>query len=432
MCSGGRLMISYESALQRLLAQATTAGEETVGLTQAFGRVLARSLDSPMSLPSFDHAAMDGYALVAGSGLPAGSEHAIHGSLAAGDPPADSAGGAWEIMTGACLPPGLDAVIALERTELLQSRSDGKPARIRLTESLLPGRNVRVAGTDVSVGSAVMAAGTSIGAAQIMLLAALGVASVPVVRRPRVAIICTGKELQADPGQSLAPGRIHNSNGPYLVAELTAAGAQVTGYETVDDSASNYADALQRAMDAGAEVIISTGAVSMGRYDFVPEVLRTLKAETLFHKVAIRPGGPMLGARLSRGPVLLALPGTPMAVAVGLRFFVVPLLRVMAGQAPEKPLQARLLESLPSRRGLRHFLHARLSQDERCSLVAIVSSLQQPFRIHSFAHDDTWLVVPEDVVACETDMLFDVFSLGAAAPWPLGLTKREQAGGGQT
>jgi molybdopterin biosynthesis enzyme len=114
-----------------------------------------------------------------------------------------------------------------------------------------------------------------------------------------------------------------------------------------------------------------------------------------------------------------------------LRFFVVPLLRVMAGQAPEKPLQARLLGSLPSRPGLRHFLHARLSQDERFGLVAIVSSLQQPFRIHSFAHDDVWLIVPEDVVACETDMLFDVFSLGAAAPWPPGLTKLEQAGGGQ-
>ena len=424
-------MISYGNALQLLLAEASVAGEETLALTQASGRVLARTLDSPMSLPSFDHAAMDGYALAAGAGLAAGSEHVIDGSLAAGDAPAVSTGRAWEIMTGACLPPGLDAVIAVELTEVLQSGAHGRPLRIRLMESLLAGGNVRMAGTDVAVGSAVLPAGTSVGAAQVMLLAALGISRVPVVRRPHVAIICTGKELQADPAQPLAPGRIHNSNGPYLMAELSAAGAQVVGCEVVDDSASTYADAVRRATDAGAELIISTGAVSMGRYDFVPDVLRSLNAEILFHKVAMRPGGPVLGARLSRGPLLLALPGTPMAVAVGTRFFAVPLLRRMFGQAAEKPLQASLFETLTSRPGLRHFVRASLGQDEKCRLLAKVSRLQQPFRIHPFAHDDVWVVVPEDVVTCETGVPFDVFGLGVGSTCPVSLKKLEQPRGEQ-
>ena len=424
-------MISYAAALEQLLAQVVAAGEEMCALTQASGRVLSRGLDSPMALPSFDHAAMDGYAFLAGAGLPAGSEHLIHGSLAAGDAPSDAAGGAWEIMTGACLPQGMDAVIAVERTELLETQLDGRPARIRLRDPLVAGGNVRIAGTDVAYGSSVLAGGTSLGAAQIMLLAALGVSSVPVVRRPRVAIICTGKELQTDPGQPLAPGRIHNSNGPYLVAELIAAGAQVTGCETVDDSAITYAEALKRATDAGAELVISTGAVSMGRYDFVPEVLRRLNAQTLFHKVAIRPGRPVLGARLAHGPLLLALPGTPMAVAAGLSFFVLPLLRAMTGKAPEPTLRAILTTSQPCKPGLRHFLRASLGQDDTCRLLATVPRLQQPFRIHSFAHMDAWVVVPEDAVGCDAGMAVDVVSLRPAGSLFIGPTDFGDAAGGR-
>lgn len=330
-------------------------------------------------------------------------------------------------MTGACLPPGLNAVIAVERTELLQSGADGKPARIRLTGALQAGDNVRVAGTDVSAGDALMAAGSTLGTAQIMLLAALGLSEVAAVRRPSVAIICTGKELQADLSQPLAPGCIHNSNGPYLVAELTATGANVISCETVDDSAWTYAVALQRAMEAGVDLIVSTGAVSMGRYDFVPEVLRSLQADILFHKVAIRPGAPLLCARLARGPLLLGLPGTPMAVAVGCRFFVEPVLRAMDGRAPEKPTRAVLSASLTSRHGLRHFMRARLEQDAQCRLLANVSSVQQPFRIRAFADDDVWIVIPEESVACDRGTPVEVFSLSVASTSPLRVTPRDDA-----
>lgn len=411
--SGGPRMIRYQEALQQLLAHVTPVGEENCPLAQASGRVLAGALQSPMALPSFDHAAMDGYALFSGDGLEAGSEHVVHGSQAAGDVTGHSAEGAWEIMTGACLPKGLDAVIAVERTELLETRPDGSPLRIRLRDPLAKGRNVRLAGADIATGVEMMAAGSRIGAAQTMLLAALGVASIPVARRPRVAVICTGKELQADPAQPLTPGRIYNSNGPYLVAELTAAGAQVCSCETVDDSAVTYKEALQRVTKAGVDLVISTGAVSMGRYDFVPDVLRGLNAEILFHKIAIRPGRPVLGARLAQGPLLLALPGTPMAVAVGLRFLVAPVLRAMIGQAPERPLRAVLGTSISSRPGLRQFLRVSLAQDDEGRLLAAASPWQQPFRIHPFAQEDGWLVVPEDVDTDSAGMVFDVFSLGA-------------------
>jgi molybdopterin molybdotransferase len=389
-------MIGYEQALEQLMAHAYRLPAESCATAAALGRVLASDVISPMALPSFDHAAMDGYALDASQPCEAGSEHTVIGSQAAGDAAQTSSGLAWEIMTGAYLPDGLNAVVPVERTELLEKGGDGAPQRIRLLERLEQGANVRYAGSDVAEGRAVIAAGTRIEPAHVMLLAALGVATIEVVRAPRVAVIATGKELQPDPTRPLVPGQIYGSNAPYLVAALAAAGVHVLSCETVDDTADTYADAMLRAHRAGADVIISTGAVSMGRYDFVPDTLRALGAEVLFHKVAIRPGKPLLAARLGDGTLVMALPGTPMAVAVGFRFFVVTVLRAMRGQASERPLYAVLDGPQQPKPGLCHFLRATLTQDTEGRLHASVLSRPQPFRIEPFARADVWVVLPED------------------------------------
>lgn len=411
-------MISYDQARDRLLAHAARLADESCSLGECLGRVLAHDVVSSMALPSFDHAAMDGYALRATEPLGAGSEHAVLGSQAAGDVARTSAGMAWEIMTGAQLPEGLDAVVAVERTQLLATATDGAPTRIRLLDSLAAGTNVRHAGSDVATGAAVVRAGIHIGPAQVMLLAALGITQVDVVRQPRVAIICTGKELQADPTRPLAAEQIHNSNGPYLVAALSAAGARVVSCDTVDDTAVTYARAVERACDAGVDLIISTGAVSMGRYDFVPDTLGELGAELLFHKVAIRPGKPLLAASLHEGPLVLALPGTPMAVAAGFRFFVAPVLRAWAGQGDEPTLHAVLDTPQQPKPGLRHFLRASLHHAADGRLHARLLNQQQPFRIQPFAEADAWVVLPEDAGDCAAGMLVEVANLqpGQSSP----------------
>ena len=302
-------------------------------------------------------------------------------------------------------------MVAVERTQSLAAPTDDTRARIRLLDPLAAGDNVRHVGADVAQGASVLAAGARIAPAHIMLLAALGISQIEVVRRPRIAIICTGKELQEDPLQALADGRIHNSNGPYLVAALSAIGAQVLSCEAVDDTAQVFADALQRAIEAGVDLLISTGAVSMGRYDFVPDTLRRFGAGQLFHKVAIRPGKPLLCAKLANGPLILALPGTPMAVAVGFRFFVAPALRAMAGQASEPTLHALLDTPQQPKAGMRHFLRARLHQDARGQLHASVSSQQQPFRIQPFAEADAWVVLSEDAGDCVAGASVEVVSV---------------------
>ncbi len=412
-------MIRYDDAIARLLAVAARLPAERCAVREAQGRVLAAPVRSPIALPSFDHAAMDGYALAAPEPLDAGSEHAVHGSQAAGDAARRVDAGAWEIMTGARLPDGLDAVVAVERTELLESAPDGTPLRIRLRDELSEGQNVRHAGVDVAQGATAFDAGTRLGPAQLMLLAAIGVAEVEVVRRPRVVVIGTGKELVVDPRQSLVDGQIYSSNGPYLAAALTLAGAQVLSFEVVDDTAITYADALRRAQQAGAELVVSTGAVSMGRYDFVPDALRQFGARELFHKVAMRPGKPLLAASLPEGPLVMALPGTPMAVAAGMRFFVAPVLRAMLGRGAEPALHAVLDTPQQPKAGLRHFLRATFALDADGRVHAQVMPQQQPFRMLPFAQSDGWVVLDEDAGDCAAGRIVQVASLDAGTALPL-------------
>lgn len=413
-------MISYREAIECLLASLSVLPSETCALADATGRVLADAVTSPLALPSFHHAAMDGYALKAGASSRDGSEHHVHGSQAAGDGGHVAGSGVCEIMTGARLPDGFDAVVAVERTDVLQAQSDGTPSRIRLLDDVTHGQNVRRMGTDVSRGANVLATGTCIEPAQIMLLAALGIARVAVVRRPRVAIICTGKELQTGPPAPLLDGQIHNSNGPYLTAALRRAGTEVVSCETVDDTVHPYMEALQRAVEADADLVISTGAVSMGRYDFVPAALRHFGAQVLFHKVAMRPGKPLLAARLHAGPLVLALPGTPMAVAVGARFFLAPVLRAMRGQGSEPSLRAVLASAQHPRPGLRHFLRAMLWLDDRGRLQARPVDQQEPFRIRPFANANAWVVLDEQAGDCAAGMAVEIASLELATSLRMG------------
>lgn len=412
-------MISYAQALERLCAHVQPLAGEVCPLAAASGRALARDVVSPMDLPSFDHAAMDGYALSAGGALDAGSEHNVGGSQAAGDAASGANQCAWEIMTGAQLPDGLDTVVPVERTELLGQGDDGLPMRIRLLEPVAPGANVRLACSDVARGVRVLPAGVRIAPAHVMLLAALGITCVDAARAPRVAIICTGKELQPDPERPLAAGQIHNSNGPYLGAACAAMGVRVLSCETVDDTADNYARAVRQARGAGADLIVSTGAVSMGRYDFVPDTLRRLGADILFHKVAMRPGKPLLAARMDDGALVLALPGTPMAVAVGFRFFIVPVLLAMQGLASEPVWHACLATAQQPKAGLRHFLRAALAQDAEGRLHAIVPGPQPPFRIRPFAEADAWVVIPETAGDCPAGTRVQIVSMHPASAFTL-------------
>jgi len=377
-------MLTYAEALAVLMKEARPLGNERVGLSLSMGRILAGPVTSPLALPSFDNAAMDGFAIRQGGGpIPAGTAFTVAGMQAAGDDTtAFPSGEACEIATGARMPDGFDTVVPVERCE-----REGD--RVRLLQEEKRGQNIRLAGGDIMRGSAALAAGRRIDAAAIMLLAALGVDAVDVARLPRVAIINTGSELHAS--GPLPEGGIHDSNGPFLEAMLGSWGVVLLMRRRVPDTGDAFRLSVEEARAAGADLIVTTGAVSAGRFDFVPTALAPMGARELFHKVAIRPGKPILAARFDGGPLVLGLPGNPIAVAVGHRFFVAPALRGMAGLRAEVPTRVRLVEGHEARPGLQHFALGRLEADEEGRQVARVQRNQAAYRIVPFTEANAWL-----------------------------------------
>jgi molybdopterin molybdotransferase len=208
-------MIAFDDARRRVLAAAAMIAAERIPVNASMGRIVAEDVFSPEHLPSFDNTAMDGFALATGGqAMPEGTELVVSAALAAGEAAPAGCEGACEIMTGAPIPDGLDAVIPVENVAVLEHDVDRRPQRIRLLQAVLPGANVRRRGQDISVDDLVIPSGTRIGAPERMVLAALGIADIPVRKYPVAALLTTGRELVDDPGQALLPGQIRNSNGP--------------------------------------------------------------------------------------------------------------------------------------------------------------------------------------------------------------------------
>lgn len=387
-------MITYAQALQLLHAAAEPLPAQTRALEAAAGTVAAESVTSPGDVPPFDNAAMDGFALPASLSTPARPHEPLRlrvaGTLAAGAallPGAPSAPGeVWEIMTGAPLPPGCDAVIPVEQV----SASDG--AEITISSPVTAGRNVRRAGEDLRRGDLIVAPGEPLAPHRIMALAAAGIASLKVRAAARVAVVTTGSELLA-PGEPAAAAHIHDANGPYLRALLEHAGVPFTALMRAPDEAEALAEVIAAAAH-GAELVLTTGGVSAGRFDLVPAAVRALGGEILFHRVAIRPGKPILLARLPTGRLLLGLPGNPAAVAVGLRFFAWPLLAALQGRSPEPRCVALTEHAVEAREQLLFFGKARAAVNTRGQLTVRLLPGQESFKISPLLGANCWLLVP--------------------------------------
>lgn len=405
-------MIAYSDALGLIRAEASPVAEETVPAARARGRFVARALLSPSALPPFRNSAMDGFAMrTGGRRMESDSRWRIAGEVAAGDSPSSPGaldGRAWEIMTGAPVPEGLDTVVPVERTERVQEEEG---TFIRVLDPLEPGSNIRPAGKDFAEGDPVLQVGDRVGPAQVMALAALGIGEVTVFRRPRALVLSTGEELVDDPAIALRPGAIRNSNGPFLAAALEGAGVEVVGRETLGDDPKVFVRLLQAAVDDGLELVVSTGAVSMGRYDFVPRALEEVGARVLFHRAAIRPGKPILAAVLPGGTLFFGLPGNPMSAAAGLRFFVHPALRRLTGRGTERAVRLPLRSAVAKRPELRYFTRARIHVGDEGPPEVEVLAGQQSFRIAPFLSADGWAVLPEGMDEVEAGQRIQVFGL---------------------
>ncbi|MBD9481313.1 molybdopterin molybdotransferase MoeA [Pseudoxanthomonas sp. PXM02] len=411
-------MIGYREAVARLTDGAGLRGTERVALRDASTRVLARDIASTVALPPFDNAAMDGVALASGGlTVAAGSEWDIAACIGAGESPPEDDASAWEIMTGAPLPVRADTVVPVERIERLPTSA---PERIRLLDVVSAGANIRRRGEDVRPGDVLLQGGTQFEAAQLMLLAGAGIGTVDVARRPRVALLATGREIVAA-GEPLPPCGIHDATSPYLAAAATAAGAEVIRVMRVGDEGATFHAVLDAALADGVDLVVSTGAVSKGCYDFVPSALDARRAEQLFHGVAMRPGKPVFAARLGEGPMFVGLPGNPLSTAVGFRFLVEPLLRAWLGMAPEPERWLPLAAACAKRAGLHAVFHGALHCDAGGRLQACVARTQASFRLLPFSQSSVWITLPTEPDCVEASTRVQVHGHGHLHPpsWSL-------------
>jgi molybdopterin molybdotransferase len=405
-------MISYTEALAIIRAHKILLGTEAVSLAEISSRICAEKIAAPIANQPFDNSAMDGFALkteeIAGAAPDTPVALEMAGHIAAGGTPATCAparGQCYEIMTGAPLPPGCDAVVPVEKTE------KDKNGRILFRAAAKKGDNIRRAGADFAVGDAVLEPGAVLHAGHVLALATLGIGTVKVVRRPKVALVSTGLEVVDDLGAALEGGQIYNSTGPYLHSLLPQMGMETVALGTVADAAALYKEKLLAAARDGCDMILSTGAVSAGVHDFVPAVLKDIGAEIFFHKVAIRPGKPVLFAKFPQGgPFFFGLPGNPVSTAVGLRFFVCPLLRAMQDLPPEPPLYGVLAEDYSKKAAdLRFFLRAKLSNNAKGENLVEIIRDQQSFKVSPFVRSDAWVVVPEHVSQLKAGDIVEIY-----------------------
>lgn len=321
-------MISVREALDGVLRDLPRLGAEQVPLTHARGRVLAQAVHATRDIPSFRNAAMDGYAVRAAEVAGAGRDHPVRlrvvETVAAGTVPraAVQPGTAARIMTGAVMPEGADAVVRVED-------SDGGESQVAVFAAVTAGASVRLPGEDLRAGECVLPAGRALRPADVGLLASLSRSMVAVARRPRVAIVATGDEL-VDVGEPLAAGQIVNSNAYTLAAAVDEAGGEAVMLGIVRDEPARLRAAFAAALDA--DVVLSSGGVSAGSFDYVRASLADLGYAERFWKVAQKPGKPLTFGVCAGTPVF-GLPGNPVSSLVCFSLYVRPALRAMMGLA---------------------------------------------------------------------------------------------------
>lgn len=315
-------MTGIEEAVSRILERIKPLPPELVSLTEAYGRVLAEPVTAGRNLPPRDNSAMDGYAFIHPGDASAILTLQVAEEIAAGHPGSEKIvpGLASKIMTGAPMPEGADTVVPVEMT----TRDGGL---VTINELPDRGANVRLAGGDVREGMEIIPAGVKIRPAEVGMLAALGRSYVKVHQRPRVAVLATGDEI-VEIDRDVTGGFIVNSNSYAISAQVAEAGGVPLMLGIGRDDPDGLMEMLHRA--GTAEVVITTGGVSMGDYDYVPDVLKNWGVELVIRKVAMKPGKPMVfGTRGSAA--VFGLPGNPVSAMVSFEQFVRPVIRKLCG-----------------------------------------------------------------------------------------------------
>lgn len=388
-------LMSVAEALSLVAGPVEPLAEEWVPVAAASGRVLARDLLANRSQPPADMSAMDGYAVRAADIGETPARLWVIGESAAGRPFAGAVGPGecTRIFTGAVLPEGTDTVVIQEN-----AARDGDLMTTTAPTAAL--RNVRKAGCDFTKGTPGLSAGHRITARDMMLAAAMDHAEIPVARRPRMALVQTGDELVMPGRGTGADSEIVVSNSFGLAALARAAGAEVMDLGVVRDDLAAIRAAIRQAMDAGVDILVSSGGASVGDHDLMAPALKAEQVQLEVHKIALRPGKPLMFGR--RGALrVLGLPGNPVSSHVCGMLFLAPLIRALQGEkAPAyRTVPARLGCDMPANDWRMDFMRATLSDDGAGGLLATPLPVQDSSLLSVLAAADALLVRDADAPA---------------------------------
>ncbi len=393
-------MLGVDEAVERVLALVAPSAPTRMPLRQARGLVLAEPIIAPESVPPFRNSAMDGYAVIAADTGTARADAPVMldvtGAIAAGDAPGGElrTGEAIRIMTGAPMPEGADAVVRFEETDETGRSSRPDRAKVAVFRAAKSWDNVRPAGEDIEAGAVMLPAGRVLRPADLGMMAAVGLVTAPVHRRPRVAILSTGDEVQ-DPGSRLRPGTIRDSNTTTLAAMAEQWGAEVLTLGIARDRLDDLKERLSAAR--GADLIVTSGGVSLGDFDMVKDALNAV-GDIRIWQVRMKPGKPLAFGRIGEAP-FLGLPGNPVAAAVSFEVFGRPAIRRMLGYNDVAPVMvaACLTEEIDNRGMRRHYVRAVVEQDNAGGWTVRAAGAQGAGVLSSLSRANALLVIPETV-----------------------------------
>lgn len=394
-------MISVHEAIEIILDEINDTGCENVGILDSYGRVLTEDIYAPWDLPPWDNSAMDGFAVRADDLLRTSGESHTKKLKVIEDLPAGymakkevRAGEAIRIMTGAPLPKGSDTVVMVEHTESTESE-------VTILKEIKKGQNIRPRGEDIKKGELILKKGVTIRPSEVGMLVSMGKATVSVYCKPKVAVMSTGDELvevdkiTTDGSVSKLPeGKIVDSNSYTVFSQVLAAGALPIHLGIAKDTKEDLKSKIEAAMSA--DVIISTGGVSVGDYDFVKDVLDEIGTEMKFWKVAIKPGKP-LAFGMIQGKPYFGLPGNPVSSMVGFEEFVRPALLKMMGKSDifKNIVDARLTEEIRKKPGRTNFIQSCLKEENGDLLVTPIK-IRGSAVMSSMVRANSLIVLPKE------------------------------------
>ena len=392
-------MISYINALKKIFRNKIKISNENILSSKSLDRVISKNVYSPTNYPLAHNTAFDGFALVSNETKDISSnknkKFKIIKTIAAGDNPnfgKYKMGTTIEIMTGGIVPKPFDSIIPVELVKITTSKN--KKSYITIKQRIKKYSHIRFTGSDYKKKDLVIKKGEIIRPKHLMAFSTLGIKSVLVKRKPKIFFVSTGSELIQKTQKNILPWQIRNSNVNYIVALNNLVQSKIIdGGIIKDNERYKLKNILKKVYNSKIDIFITSGAVSKGKFDYIPGITKEMGIKTIFKNVAIRPGKPILFSRFrKKNKLFFGLPGNPISTAACFRFFVYPIIRASLGLKQEKKFKAKLRSNFEKKKFFTRFLKGVVSVDKKGTNYIKVLQGQESFRIQSFTKSNAWAI----------------------------------------